>query len=131
MPNPHKPNPWFISPFQRETLALRHDQLRSMAGRPTEATLHCANETCIRAALAALGRNKNIASLAKRWLLGPGAAPCCPTPVKGGTPACIPIGAPAATFANPEGFESDLSENRDGLEVRVIVVPWVGRRSSE
>jgi hypothetical protein len=37
----------------------------------------------------------------------------------------------AATFANPEGFESDLSEHRDGLEVRVIVVPWVGRRSSE
>ena len=35
----------------------------------------------------------------------------------------------AGTFKNPVGFEHDLGGNRDGLEVRVIVVPWVGPRA--
>jgi hypothetical protein len=34
----------------------------------------------------------------------------------------------ANTFENPVGFEHDLSGIKDGLEVRVIVVPWVGPR---
>lgn len=34
----------------------------------------------------------------------------------------------AGTFENSAGFEHDLSGHRDGIEVRVIVVPWVGPR---
>lgn len=34
----------------------------------------------------------------------------------------------AGTFENPVGFEHDLSGMRDGLDVRVVVVPWVGPR---
>jgi hypothetical protein len=36
----------------------------------------------------------------------------------------------AGTFENPAGFEHDMSGVRDGLEVRVVVIPWVGPRSS-
>lgn len=32
------------------------------------------------------------------------------------------------SFENPAGFEHDLSGMRDGLAVRVVVVPWVGPR---
>lgn len=35
------------------------------------------------------------------------------------------------TFDNPVGFEHDLSSERDGLDVHVIVVPWVGPRTRE
>ena len=33
------------------------------------------------------------------------------------------------TFENPAGFENDLGGTRDGLVVRVVIVPWVGPRS--
>jgi hypothetical protein len=36
----------------------------------------------------------------------------------------------AGTFENRAGFEHDLSGHRDGLEVHVLVVPWVGPRVS-
>jgi DpnII restriction endonuclease len=35
----------------------------------------------------------------------------------------------AHTFDNVAGFEHDLSGMRDGLDVRVVVVPWVGPRA--
>jgi hypothetical protein len=34
----------------------------------------------------------------------------------------------ADTFENPAGFEGDLSGQHNGLEVHVLVVPWVGPR---
>jgi hypothetical protein len=37
----------------------------------------------------------------------------------------------AGTFENPVGFEHDLGGMRDGLDVRVVVVPWVGPRWAE
>lgn len=36
----------------------------------------------------------------------------------------------AGTFENPAGFEHDLSGRRDGLDIRVLVVPWVGPRAT-
>jgi hypothetical protein len=36
-----------------------------------------------------------------------------------------------STFENPAGFEHDLSGVRDGLDVHVLVIPWVGPRAAK